>query len=99
MKSLTIGSSAGTADEGVEIKIEEGDPKCRKILPSVISAMRSSFRKCGIRRRVGPVHGGFLTLLVAVSETGDESTRDLEISMEDGDSNVVLLQIEEKNSK
>jgi len=41
---------------------------------------------------MGPVHEGFHTLLVAVSETGDESTRDLEISMEDGDSNVVLLE-------
>ena len=29
---------------------------CRKILPSVFSAMRSSFRKCGFRRSVGPVH-------------------------------------------
>ena len=41
---------------------------------------------------MGPVHEGFHTLQVAVSETGDESTRDLEISMEDGDSNVVLLE-------
>ena len=76
----------------MEIKIEEKDPKCRKILPSVTSAMSSSFRKCGFRRCVGPVHEGFHTLQVAESETGDESTRDLEISMEDGDSNVVLLE-------
>ena len=63
-----------------------------KFSPSVISAMKSSFKKCGFRRHVGPVHEGFHTLQVAVSETGDESTRDLEISMEDGDSNVVLLE-------
>ena len=54
--------------------------------------LRSLFRKCGFRRLVGPVHEGFHNLLVAVSETGDESTRELEISMEDGDSNVVLLE-------
>ena len=53
----------------MEIKIEEKDPKCRKILPSVISAMRSSFRKCDFRRHVGPVHEGLHTLQVAESET------------------------------
>ena len=61
-----------TADEGVELKIEEKDSKCRKNLSSVTSAMRSSFRKFGFRRLVGPVHEGF-------HMAGDESPRDLEI--------------------
>ena len=34
---------------------------------------------------MGPVHEGFHTLQVAESETGDESTRDLKISMEYGE--------------
>ena len=66
-------------DEGVEIKIEEKDPKCRKNLPSVTSAMRSSFRKCGFRRLVGPVHEGFHILQVAGSEAGDESSRSSQV--------------------
>ena len=39
-------------EEGVELKIEEKDYKCRKILSNVSSAMRSSFRKCGLRKHV-----------------------------------------------
>ena len=42
-----------------------------------------------------PVHEGIHILQVAESE----SSRVLEIFNEEGDSNVVLLQIEEKNSK
>ena len=34
---------AETTDEGVELKIEGKDPKCRKILSNVSFAMRSSF--------------------------------------------------------
>ena len=68
-----------TADEGVELKIEEKDFKCRKNLSSVTSAMRSSFRKFGFRILVGPVHKGFHIIQVAESEAGDESSRDLEI--------------------
>ena len=49
---------AGTTDEGVELKIERKYPKCRKILSNASFAMRSSFRKCGFRRLVGPVHEG-----------------------------------------
>ena len=41
---------------------------------------------------MGLFHEGFHTLRVVESKTGDESTRDLETSMEDGDSNVVLLE-------
>jgi len=40
---------------------------------------------------VGPVHEGIHILQVAESETGDESSRVLEIFNEDGDSHVVLL--------
>ena len=58
------------------LRLREKDPKCRKNLHSVTSAMKSSFRKCGFRRLVGPVHEGFHILQVA--ESGDESTRDLE---------------------
>ena len=68
-----------TADEGVELKIEEKDFKCRKNLSSVTSAMRSSFRKFGFRRLVGPVHEGSHIVQVAESEAVDESSRDLEI--------------------
>ena len=63
----------------------------RKIFSTVMFAMRTSFRKCGFRRLVGPVHEGIHILQVAESETGDESSRVLEIFNEDGDSNVVLL--------
>ena len=47
-------------------------------IPSVTSAMRSSLRKCGFRRLVGPVHEGFHILQVAESQAGYESSRDLE---------------------
>ena len=62
-----------------------------------ISCEEVAFRRVwdlymGLGRHLGPVYEGFHTLLVAVSETGDESTRELEISMEDRDSNVVLLE-------
>ena len=62
-----------------------------EILSNVSFAMRTSFRKCGFRRLVGPVHERIHILQVAGSETGDESSRVLEIFNEDGDSNVVLL--------
>ena len=63
-----------------------------KIFSTVRYAMRTYFRKCGFRRLV---HEGIHILQV----TEFESSRVLEIFNEDGDSNVVLLQIEEKNSK
>jgi len=75
----------------VELKIEGKDSKCRKILSNVSFARRSSFRKCGFRRHVGPVHEGIHILQMAESEAGDESSKVLEIFMEDGDSSVVLL--------
>ena len=59
---------AENADEGVEL---------RKILSMVMFVMRSSFRKCGFRRLVGPVHERIHILQVAESEAGDESSRDL----------------------
>ena len=55
----------------VALQEDEGD------IPSVTSAMRSSFRKCGFRRLVGPVHEEFHILQVAESEAGDESSRDI----------------------
>ena len=55
---------AETADDGVDSKIEEKNSKCRKILSSVKCALRGSFRKCGFRRLVGPVHEGIHILQV-----------------------------------
>ena len=55
---------AETADDGVDFKIEEKNSKCRKILSSVKCALRGSFRKCGFRRLVGPVHEGIHILQV-----------------------------------
>ena len=49
---------AETTDEGLELKFEGKDPKCRKIFSNVSFAMRSSFRKCGFRRLVGLIHEG-----------------------------------------
>ena len=64
----------------MDFKIEEKNSKCRKILSSVKCALRGSFRKCGFRRLVGPVHEGVHILQVAGSGAGDGSSRDLESS-------------------
>ena len=48
----------------MDFKIEEKNSKCRKILSSVKCALRGSFRKCGFRRLVGPVHEGIHILQV-----------------------------------
>ena len=47
---------AEIADVSVELQTKEKDSKWRKILTNVKFALRSSFRKCGCKRLVGPVH-------------------------------------------